>query len=142
MKIATEAIDSTVWINCVIVNTLLRERNFRKIRFLVGTGADNTTILQGAAQTLEIDFASLEKHPTGTAGISERQDVYVMENTSLVLSGRAGRLILRNIDMNVLMPDPRRENRPAFGLLGTDLLKSFRFEYDMPNATLEAKAVG
>lgn len=142
MKIATEVIDSTVWINCVIVNPMLREHNFRKIGFLVDTGADNTTILQGAAQTLKIDFASLEKHPTGTVGISGRQDVYVMENTSLVLSGREGRLILRDIDMNVLMPDPGRKNQPAFGLLGTDLLKSFRFEYDMPSATLETKAAG
>ena len=141
MKIATEVIDSTVWINCVTVNPLLREHDFRKIGFLVDTGAYNTTMLQGAAQTLKIDFASLEKRPTGTVGTSGRQDVYVMENTSL-LSGGEGRLVLRNIGMNVMMPDPGRKNQPAFGLLGTDLLKSFRFEYDMPSAILETKAAG
>lgn len=140
VRVATEVRDASVWINGVIVNPLLRERNFRKISFLVDTGADNTTILQGAAKRLRIDFASLEKHPTGTMGISGQQDVYVMENTSLVLPGeQGGSFILRNIDMNVLRPDPGGENLPAFGLFGTDLLSGFRFEYDLPKATLETK---
>ena len=73
-------------------------------------------------------------------GISGQQDVYVMENTSLVLpSEQGGSFILRNIDMNVLRPDPSSENRPAFGLFGTDLLSGFRFGYDLPKATLETK---
>ena len=63
-----------------------------------------------------------------------------MGNTSLVLpSGRGGSLVLRSIDVNVPRPDPGGENLPAFGLFGADLLSGFRFEYGLPEATLETK---
>lgn len=138
MKIATEVKGTSIWINGTIANPLIREHNSSKIPFLVDTGAVYTTLLQGAAKNLGIDFASLEKHPIDALGISGRQDVYVMKNTLLVFSDeQTGELILRNVDMKVLRPAPDSGNESAFALFGTDLLSSFRFEYDLPKATLE-----
>jgi len=34
-------------------------------------------------------------------------------------------------------PDPDSGDESAFALFGTDLLSGFRFEYDLPCATLE-----
>ena len=138
MKIATEVNGTSIWISGTIVNPLMREHNSGKIPFLVDTGAVRTTLLQGAAKKLGIDFASLEKHPIDVLGISGRQDVYVMKNTLLVFSDeQTGELILRHIDMNVLKPDPDSGDESAFALFGTDLLSGFRFEYDLPCAILE-----
>ena len=140
MKIATKVDGTSIWINGTIVNPLLHEYNFSKIWFLVDTGADHTTMLQGAAKKLKTDFASLEKHPFGTTGISGRQEVYVMKNTLLAFSDeQTGGLILRNVDMRVVKPDPGSEDETDFALFGTDLLSDFRFEYDLPKATLETK---
>jgi len=106
VKIATEVKGTSIWINGTIANPLMREHNSSKIPFLVDTGAVHTTLLQGAARNLGIDFASLEKHPVDALGISGRQDVYVMKNTLLMFSDeQTGGLILRYIDINVLRPD-------------------------------------
>ena len=138
VKIATEVKGTSVWISGTIVNPLMREHNSSEIPFLVDTGAVHTTLLQGAAKKLGIDFASLEKHPLDALGISGRQGVYVMKDTLLVFSDeQTGEPILRNVDMKVLKPDPNSGDESAFALLGTDLLSSFRFEYDLPAATLE-----
>ena len=140
MKIATKVDGTSIWINGTIVNPLLGEYNFSKIWFLVDTGADHTTILQGAAKKRKIDFASLEKHPVDMIGISGRQDAYVMKNTLLAFSDeQTGGLILRNVGMRVLKPDSGSGDETDFALFGTDLLSGFRFEYDLPKATLETK---
>lgn len=138
MKIATEVKGTSIWISGTIVHPLMRKHHSSKIKFLVDTGAVHTTMLQGAAKKLGIDFASLEKDPIDTLGISGRQGTYVMKNTLLMFSDeQTGDLILRSIDMKVLRPDPDSGDESAFALLGTDLLSSFRFEYDLPDATLE-----
>ena len=138
MKIATKVRGTSIWISGAIVNPLIREYDSCQIHFLVDTGAVHTTLLQGAARKLGIDFASLEKRPTDVLGISGRQDVYVMKNTLLVFSDeQTGEPVMRNVDMKVLKPDSDSGDESAFALFGTDLLSSFRFEYDLPCAALE-----
>ena len=83
MRIATKVSGTSVWIKGFIFHTALPE-GVDTIRFLVDTGATNTSILQGAAKDLNVNFALLEKHPSGTTGISGLQEAYVMKNVSLL----------------------------------------------------------
>ncbi len=95
-------------------------------------------MLQGAAKDHKIDFALLEKHPTGTTGIGGRQDTYVMDDTKFIFEDdQASEPIVLHADMQVLRPDPEIKDPFSFALFGTDLLSRFRFEYDMPRASLD-----
>jgi len=76
-------------------------------------------------------------------GIGGQQDAYVMENASLLFpTGTSGAPIVLRSDICVLKPGPETKRRFPFALFGTDLLRSFRFEYDMPKATLDLKSHG
>ena len=109
------------------------------MRFLVDAGATATTLLQGAAEELKVDFASL-KRCYGLAGIGGPQEAYVVQNASFVFFDREFDPIFLNTDMYVLKPNPKMLS-PSFALLGTDLLQRFRFEYDLPYATLDLKRI-
>ena len=142
MRTATKVSGTSVWISGFIFHTALPQ-GAGSVRFLVDTGAGSTSVLQGAAKDLGVDFALLEKHPSGTTGISGPHEAYVMKNTSLLfLDEQTGMPILLKTDMNVLKPDPRIGRQLSFALFGTDLLSGFRFEYDLPDATLETKGEG
>ena len=138
MTITAKTDGGQVWLDGYISHPLLRDGGFTKMRFLVDTGATSTTLLQGAVKELKVDFASLKRY-YGLAGIGGPQEAYVMENASFVFFDREFDPIFLSTDMYVLKPDPKIALPPSFALLGIDLLRRFRFEYDLPYATLDLK---
>lgn len=140
MTITARTDNGRVWIDGFISHTFMRDGVFAPIKFLVDTGASNTTILPGAASELKVDFEPLAKHPSGMVGIGGHQDAYVMENASLLFpSGTSDTPIVLRSDVCVLKPEQETKRRFPFAVFGTDLLRNFRFEYDMPKATLDLK---
>ena len=138
MTITVKIDGGQVWLDGYISHPLLRGGGFTKMRFLVDTGATATTLLQGAAEELKVDFESLKRY-RGLAGIGGPQEAYVIQNTSFVLFDRGFDPVFLDTDMHVLKPNPTVALPPSFALLGTDLLQHFRFKYDLPYATLDLK---
>ena len=137
MTITAKTDGGQVWLDGHISHPPLRDGGFTKTRFLVDTGATSMIPLQGAAKELKVDFASLKRH-YGLAGIGGPQDAYVMQDTSFVFFDREFDPVFLSTDMYVLKPDPKIALPPSFALLGIDL-RRFRFEYDLPYATLDLK---
>ena len=73
------------------------------------------------------------------AGIGGPQDAYVMQNAPFVLFDREFDPVFLDTDMYAMKLDPKIAIPPYFALLGIDLLRRFRFEYDLPYAALDLK---
>lgn len=130
-----------------IFNTKI-SKDAQPITLLIDTGASNTTILQGDAMRLGIDFSKL-KPGKGSVGISGPEQTYELEDTvlgfpikydkvGLVLVPIKKILVLKPTD-EMLKNQDKKKAPLALTLMGTDLLELFHLDYDYPNVSLYYK---
>jgi hypothetical protein len=124
--------DFQVYVPAFIFNINLGRR-FYPILFLVDTGATVTTILDGDAERLNIDFSKLKLAETKALGVGGFRDTYEMHDTIIALEEEGtGELIYERLEkIDILKPEKESVKLP-FSLLGTDFLKRFEFKYRMP----------
>jgi len=115
------------------VTTLLTCERLRitgPIAFLVDLGATTTTLLEGDVQRLHIDVNGLQKSDlpvTVCGGI-----IYPYKSPPVVLRFlTTDRKIQKEELQSIDILDPNKSNdRPAFSLLGLDVLKRYKVIYD------------
>jgi len=140
LSVATDVDVTRVWLDGFIYHPIIGQ-DFRSVRFLVDTGADRTTILQGNALSLQIDFSKLTKAKNKTVGVGGSPDVYEIEDVVIGFEDEnTKKPILINLKtLHVLKPNKKIKNPLTFTLFGTDLLSLFQFNYDLPVVTLRLK---
>lgn len=140
MSVKTVVDGTRVWVDGFIYHPKI-DQNFRSVRFLVDTGADKTTILQGNAILLQIDFSKLTKAKNKTVGVGGSPEVYDIEDAIIGFEDeKTKNPILINLKtLHILKPNKKIKRPLTFTLFGTDLLSLFQFNYDLPLVTLRLK---
>jgi len=62
----------------------------KRIVFLIDSGASKTTILDGDAIRLGIDYSRLQRHKEGTTGIGGTVDTYIIPDVKLFFKSSEG----------------------------------------------------
>jgi hypothetical protein len=110
--------------------------------FLVDTGASHTTILQGNALKLGINFSKLKLAKKPVLGISGKQKVYELDDVTLAFqttSKPPSDLVFTKLDsMNVIKPT-KKTVPSTMSIMGTDILQRLHFEYGNPKVNLTCK---
>lgn len=127
--------DFQVYTSAILFSTTL-ERPFT-VPFLLDTGATVTTILDGDAERMEINFEKLKLSELKAAGIGGLVDTYEMHDVIIVFEEEGtGEPIYERLEkVDILKPEEDKESYFDFSLMGTDFLRRTDFKYRGP--TLE-----
>jgi len=109
--------------------------------FLLDTGATRTTILQGTAKKMKIDFSQLPKRRSEIRGIVGSANPYFVKKAVIgfLSKDQTQRILLPLKELNILKPEKEEDERFIYSLLGIDMIKRFEFHYNMPNVRLTLK---
>lgn len=104
------------------------------VQFLLDTGATVTTILDGDAERMEIDFEKLTLSDLKAVGIGGMRDTYEMHDVFIILEEEGtGELSYERLEkVDVLKPEGNEESYFDFSLMGTDFLRRTDFKYRGP----------
>lgn len=140
MDITTDIINSSVLVDGLIYHPSFG-RIIHNVVFLLDTGSSKTTILQGDARKLGINFSTLPKRRKEIRGIVGGTTPYFVKRAVIgFLSVDLTQQILLPLkELNILEPETEEEERFTYSLLGIDMIKRFDFHYNMPNVRLTLK---
>lgn len=112
-----------------------------KIVFLLDTGSTRTTILQGNAKQMKINFFQLPKRRQKTWGIVGGTTPYFVKHAVIgfLSVDQTKRILLPLNELNILKPEEKEDDRFTYSLLGIDMIKRFDFHYNMPKVRLTLK---
>lgn len=140
MDIPTDIIFSHVFVDGTIYHPSFNNE-FHNFHFLIDTGSSKTTILQGDARKLGINFSILPKRRKEIRGIVGGTTPYFLKKVVIgFLSVDLTQQILLPLnELNVLKSEEEEEERYTYSLLGIDMIKRFDFHYNMPKVRLTLK---
>jgi len=140
VDITTDIIYSSVFVDGFIYHPSFGNV-LHPIVFLLDTGATRTTILQGTAKKMKIDFSQLLKRRIETRGIVGSTIPYFVKKAVIgfLSVDQTQRILLPLKELNILEPKKEEDDRFTYSLLGIDMIKRFEFYYNMPNVRLTLK---
>lgn len=140
MEVQTRIRNGFAWVEGFVYHPYLG-KGFFPLKFLVDTGAHNTTILPGNTITLNIDCSELEKSPIKANGVGGSADVYLLKDAIMgfIDEDTDESILLPMEELHVLPPGDEDQEKLVFTLLGVDLLSHFEFTYTKRIATLKLK---
>lgn len=99
-------------------------------RFMIDLGSTRTTILEGDAVKMGIDFKKLKKskEPTQITGGELRP--YVIPKSFLLFENKKGKYHFEPLDELEVIKPKRGKLKPDFSILGIDVIRRFNFNWD------------
>lgn len=139
MKI-TAIVDTTykqVLVPAFIHSSQLGNEAF-SITLLIDTGATNTTILQGNALRLGIDFSKLRVSPDPVLGVSGKQKVHELDDVTLGfrVNSSPSDLVFTKLEKIHVIKPTRKTVPSTISVLGMDVLQNLHFDYCNPRVSL------
>lgn len=108
------------------------------IWFLIDTGAETTTILQGDVKRIGLDRIKLKKAEHQAYGIGGFATTYELPDVTIVFEIGRGKFHFETLEKIDILKDEKEEVMALpFSLLGTDVLSRFKMIYDKSYVILE-----
>ena len=109
------------------------------ISFLVDTGAGSTILSPADGRKMRLDYETLDEAPGGSVGIGGKSKIYP-EDAFIAFMQVDGPLIIYKCELGIM--EPKEETLILSSLLGRDLLRYWRMEYNQLSGHLIFDTLG